>query len=137
MTNLIGTRHYCPMVRLTDSLKDSMSTGLEREARSIVDETEPLILARAVSFLSTRKTKSSFAIEGEVPGKSRASRFAAALEHAAEFNPFEKKTSSSSRIRSLIRVFRKQTGGESKTTLGKRCGIIANRYTSFVQSRRM
>jgi hypothetical protein len=88
--NLLGSRSYCPLIRLTDGLKSSMSEELHKEAKELVEDSDPLILARAVSFLYTRETKSSFAIEGELAGKSRAERFVAALEHAAEFNPSDK-----------------------------------------------
>lgn len=88
--NLLGNRNYCPLIRLTDSLKNAMAAGLDKEAKQIVKESDPLILARAISFLYTRETKSSFAIEGEVAGKSRAERFVAALEHAATFDTSDK-----------------------------------------------
>ncbi|MBK6588067.1 MAG: hypothetical protein IPG22_07215 [Acidobacteria bacterium] len=68
--NLLGTRTYCPLIRLTDRLKSAVAEGLDKEAREIVEGSDPLILARAISFLYTRETKSSFAIEGEVAGKS-------------------------------------------------------------------
>jgi hypothetical protein len=88
--NLLGDRNYCPLIRLTDGLARAMSEGLNNEAKEIVEGSDPLILARAISFLYTRETKSSFAIEGEVAGKSRADRFVAALEHAAEFDTGDK-----------------------------------------------
>lgn len=84
--NLLGNKNYCPMVRLTDALKDSIAEGLDKEAQEIVVESDPVILARAINFLYTSETRSSFAIEGERPSASRAERFVAALEHAAEFN---------------------------------------------------
>jgi len=45
------------------------------------------VLARAVHYLFTKETKSSFAIEGESPTTARAERFVAALERAAGFDP--------------------------------------------------
>lgn len=88
--NLLGNRTYCPLIRLTDRLKSSMAEELDKETKEIVEGSDPLILARAISFLYTRETKSSFAIEGEVAGKSRAERFVAALEYAAEFDTGDK-----------------------------------------------
>lgn len=88
--NLLGTREYCPLIRRTDALKGAMKEGLDGEAKAIVEETDPVILARAVSYLYTRETKSSFAIEGETVGKTRAGRFVSALAHAAEFDATEK-----------------------------------------------
>ncbi len=88
--NLLGNKDYCPMVRMTDALKDSIAEGLANQAREIVVESDPLILARAINFLYTSETRSSFAIEGERPSASRAERFVAALEHAAEFDASDK-----------------------------------------------
>jgi hypothetical protein len=88
--NLLGNRNYCPLVRLTDGLKSAIAQNLDQEVKEIVEGSDPLVLARAISFLYTRETKSSFAIEGEHAGKSRAERFVAALEHAAEFDTGDK-----------------------------------------------
>lgn len=88
--NLLGNRDYCPMIRRTDALERFIAEGLDKEAKMIVEETDPIILARAVSYLYTRETKSSFAIEGETPGKNRSERFIAALAHAADFDAIDK-----------------------------------------------
>lgn len=84
--NLLGNRDYCPLVRRTETLENAMRQGFDRKAKRIVQESDPVILARAVNFLYTKETKSSFAIEGETVGKTRAERFVAALERAAGFD---------------------------------------------------
>lgn len=48
---------------------------------------DPVTLARAVNYLYTKETRSSFAIEGETPSASRADRFVAALKAASTFSP--------------------------------------------------
>lgn len=88
--NLLGNSDYCPLVRITDGLVEKMGKGLNEEAKKIVEATNPLILARAISYLYTRETKSSFAIEGEKAGETRAERFVNSLEHAAEFDTSDK-----------------------------------------------
>jgi hypothetical protein len=88
--NLLGNRSYCPLVRRTETLKRFMEEDLAREARSIVEGCDPAILARAVHYLFTKETKSSFAIEGEVPNKDRTARFVAALENASAFDTTSK-----------------------------------------------
>ena len=50
---------------------EKMGKGLNKEAEEIIKGTDPLILARAISYLYTRETKSSFAIEGEKAGETR------------------------------------------------------------------
>ena len=47
---------------------------------------DPAALARAVGYLDTRETKSSFAIENEVATGKRAERFVAALQAARSFD---------------------------------------------------
>jgi len=90
--NLLGNREYCPIIRRTEKLDAVMAEGLDLETRSIVEETDPVVLSRAITYLYTRETKSSFAIEGEVVAKGRSERFVAALESAADFDPTEKKS---------------------------------------------
>jgi Fic/DOC family protein len=84
--NLLGDSTYCPLIRRTDVLSRAMSSGLDSEAKALVESCEPSILARAVHYLYTKETKSSFAIEGEVPNAKRTERFVAALTRAANFN---------------------------------------------------
>ncbi len=84
--NLLGDHTYCPVIRRTDALNRTMAAGLDLEARSLVESCEPTILARAVHYLYTKETKSSFAIEGEVPSAKRTERFVAALTGAAKFD---------------------------------------------------
>lgn len=90
--NLLGNRDYCPLIRRTETLENAMRQGFDREAKRIIRESDPIILARAVNFLYTKETKSSFAIEGETVGKTRAERFVAALERAAEFDACSKES---------------------------------------------
>src|SRR5260370_908792 len=51
-----------------------------------LEECDLAILARAIHYLFTKETKSSFAIEGEVPSRDRTARFVAALESASGFD---------------------------------------------------
>jgi len=88
--NLLGSRSYSPLVRRTDTLKAFMEKGLAEEASAIVRGCDPVILARAVHYLFTKETKSSFAIEGEAPGKDRTERFVSALMKASTFDATSK-----------------------------------------------
>lgn len=84
--NLLGNRDYCPLVRRTDALREAVLEEFKQAANSIVAQVDPVILARAVQYLYSKETKSSFAIEQEIPSKDRSERFVAALSHASEFN---------------------------------------------------
>jgi hypothetical protein len=83
--NLLGSKLYCPLIRRTEAMETAMAAGLDREARELAESCGPSILARAVNYLYTKETKSSFAIEGEVAGADRSERFVAALAEAASF----------------------------------------------------
>lgn len=84
--NLLGDAKYCPLIRRTDELRRLITARLEAEAAAIVESCDPTILARAVSYLYTKETKSSFAIEGEAVGRERTERFVVALARAAQFD---------------------------------------------------
>lgn len=89
--NLLGTPKLCPTVRLTSRLEAQIGVQIDSEARQIIEKYDPIILARAVRYLYTKETKSSFAIEGEIPTQDRAERFIATLRSAAEFDPADQK----------------------------------------------
>jgi hypothetical protein len=88
--NLLGSGGYSPLVRRTGTLTAYMEKGLAQEASAIVKSCDPAILARAVHYLFTKETKSSFAIEGEAPNKDRTERFVTALMKAAGFDATSK-----------------------------------------------
>jgi Fic family protein len=83
--NLLGGRGLCPTVRRTLRLSEQMGIHIDEEARALIESYDPATLARAVNFLYTKETRSSFAIEGETPSASRTDRFVAALKAAPAF----------------------------------------------------
>ena len=88
--NLLGFDGYSPLVRRTDTLTAYMAKDLAAEASAIIKSCDPVILARAVHYLFTKETKSSFAIEGEAPTKDRTERFVSALMKASAFDATSK-----------------------------------------------
>lgn len=85
--NLLGGPGLCPVVRRTARLTEQMSLRVDTEARALIESYDAVTLARAVSYLYTKETRSSFAIEGETPNTNRTERFAAILKSAPEFEP--------------------------------------------------
>ena len=85
--NLLGSARLCPTVRRTERLNQHLASHLDEQARAVVEPYDPALIARATSYLYTKETRSSFAIEGETPSASRAERFVAALRAAARFDP--------------------------------------------------
>ncbi len=84
--NLTGSRRLCPIVRRTKRLEDLLATDLRGMIAALLRDTDPEVLRRALSFLYTKETRSSFAIEGEEPSPDRAGRFVAALRSVRDFD---------------------------------------------------
>ena len=82
--NLLGDARLCPTVRRTPRIEEALGWDLDERARRAVRAVDPSLLARAVRFLYTRETRSSFAIEGEAPTASREERFVQALANARD-----------------------------------------------------
>lgn len=78
--NLLGTPDFSPIVRRTRELEEREAEHLGVEAAKIVAEFDEDAVRRAVSYLYTKETRSSFGIEGERPTSSRAERFVALLK---------------------------------------------------------
>jgi hypothetical protein len=90
--NLLGNKDYCPLIRRTEKLTADFNKDLSEQAGALVATVEPAALKRAVHYLFTKETKSSFAIEGEAPGKDRTERFVAALMRADKFDATKKQS---------------------------------------------
>ena len=87
-----GQPGFAPTVRRTERLDGFRKQALDVEARAIVSKCDPDVLARAINYLYTKETKSSFAIENEVATGQRAARFVAALRSAKSFEPTDPKS---------------------------------------------
>jgi hypothetical protein len=89
--NLLGDCRFCPMIRRTDALRNFEAADLSRRCQQVVSNYSPDLLKRALGYLYTKETKSSFEIEHIKPGSHRTERFVALL-HLAENKNFCKKT---------------------------------------------
>jgi Fic family protein len=88
--NLLGTPLLCPMVRRTEKLETMVAFGWDEEARRITTQYDPTTLARAVHYLYTKETRSTYDIEREKPTSDKTERFVRALQDASKFNPSSK-----------------------------------------------
>ena len=79
LDNLLGPREFCPAVRRTEALASYAAQGLDREAARLIGSYDEDVIRRAISYLYTKETRSSFAIEGEVPNPTRTERFVATV----------------------------------------------------------
>jgi len=89
--NLPGDSRFSPMVRRTDTLRDFEMADLPRRCRQVLSAYSPELLKRALGYLYTKETKSSFEIEHIKPTSTRTERFVALLQ-LAEREDFCEKT---------------------------------------------
>lgn len=80
--NLLGPPEFCPIVRRTEWLEAAMDSDLSDRARRIVEQYPMDVLRRALAYLYTKESKSSFEIEHIKPDASRTERFVAQLRLA-------------------------------------------------------
>ncbi len=105
--NLLGDRRFCPVILKTDILKNYLDLQLDQKGIDIVERYPEEILRRAVSYLYTKETKSSFEIERTAPDQKRAARFVESLNWHAKINwhfylkPLEPRNSSTRAIHHL------------------------------------
>jgi len=90
--NMPGNSNFCPLVRKTEKILKFESSDLSKRCRKILSDYPTDFLRRAVSYLYTKETKSSFAIEHITPNASRTERFASLLQ-VAEKDDFISKDS--------------------------------------------
>ena len=88
--NLLGVPGFSPTVRRTRKLTGRIDQELNKKVESLTKAVAPEILRRAISYLYTKETKSTFEIENEHPSPQRQERFVAALADAAKLDLSDK-----------------------------------------------
>lgn len=88
--NLPGVRQFCPLIRRTETIKFLEASDLAGRCREVVSAYPPEILKRALGYLYTKETRSSFEIERVNPTASRTERFVALLQLAGKEDFCEK-----------------------------------------------
>lgn len=88
--NLLGDNRFCPMVRRTETLRKFEDFHLDQRCEEVIKRYAPDVLQRALSYLYTKETKSSFEIEHLRVDANRTSRFIAQLRAAGEQDFFSK-----------------------------------------------
>ncbi|MCP5265145.1 MAG: Fic family protein [Burkholderiaceae bacterium] len=84
ISNLLGDRHFSPLVRRTERLDSLLAADLAAKVTTALQSIEPEVLARAVDYLYLSETRSTYSIEDEMPDHSRAVKFRRLLELAGE-----------------------------------------------------
>jgi hypothetical protein len=86
--NLLGVEQFCPIVRLTPTIKRYEEIDFKAQCQKVISVYPPEFLLRALSYLYTKETKSSFEIEHIQPDSSRMERFIALLRLAEKDDYF-------------------------------------------------
>lgn len=87
VNNFLGPREFCPLVRRTPKLAEMERANHPQQCRDLFQVYSPDLLQRALGYLFKKETKSSFAIEKEIPSTQRSDRFIQLL-HLAEHDDF-------------------------------------------------
>lgn len=88
--NLLGGNKFCPSIRRTEKLAEMERIDLRQRCEEVATSYPPDILRRALSYLYSKETRSSFEIEHITPGASRTERFIGLLEMASHKDFCEK-----------------------------------------------
>ena len=81
--NMLGFKQFCPTVRRTKTLADYEKIDFRSLLEGIMNKYPSGVRQRAINYLFTRETKSSFAIEKIEPSHSKTSAFNEALSQAS------------------------------------------------------
>jgi len=108
--NLLGNQNFCPVVRKTAVLKHYSWESLRDHASEIVHAYDAETLARAVNYLYTKETRSSFAIEHEEPSSTKMERFGEALQTVRAFPLLDKQAFIDLQSIRLMMVTAERTG---------------------------
>lgn len=80
--NLLGDVRFCPTVRRTEAISGFITKDLTARCKELISAYPPELLRRALSYLYTKETRSSFEIEHIKPNASRTERFISLLQIA-------------------------------------------------------
>lgn len=85
--NLLGTLQYSPLIRRTALLASYEDKKISNMAYDIEQKYDPSLLGRAMRYLYTKETMSSWEIEREKPDQSKLTKFMNLLNKADSIGP--------------------------------------------------
>ncbi len=84
INNLLGPREFCPIVRKTEKLKEMNQINVQEKCIKLIRSYPRERLRRALIYLYSKETKSSFEIENIKADASRTEKFMASLDLARQ-----------------------------------------------------
>ncbi len=82
INNMLGGKDFCPVVRRSAELKKYANADILERCRKLTGSYPPSLLKRALSYLYTKETRSSFEIENVKPGPAKTESFIELLRSA-------------------------------------------------------
>jgi len=82
--NLLGSARFCPVVRRTPEIVSLLTADFTSRLQAFKAQVDPALFQRAVDYLYSKETRSSFDIERETPTPDREQRFVRALREAGK-----------------------------------------------------
>jgi len=89
--NLIGSLEFAPIVRKTAVLKEYEKKELGKMAQELTKQYDPALMARAMRYMYTKETMSSWEIEREKPDNAKLAKFVGLLRKADSIGPLSEK----------------------------------------------
>lgn len=80
--NGLGTPYYCATVERTEAVAAGLASRVVDQAKAFLQQVQPDVLERAMSWAYLEETRQSFAIEDETPTPQKATAFAQLLRKA-------------------------------------------------------
>ncbi|OKL40008.1 Fic family protein [Pontibacter flavimaris] len=80
--NLLGPAAFCPIVRKTSALAEVLQHDLRQQVAQLKESYDLVTFSRAIQYLYSKETRSSYEIEKEKPSPERMGRFIALLSRA-------------------------------------------------------
>ncbi|NCF71783.1 MAG: cell filamentation protein Fic [Chlamydiales bacterium] len=90
--NMLGSFEFCPFVRKTKALLNYEEKKLDIKAEELLLKYDEKVVSRAMSYLYTKETMSSYEIERERPDRDRSFRFIELLQKASSIEKVDKET---------------------------------------------
>lgn len=90
--NLLGNLNFSPLVRRTILLKQFEAKHIEQAAKELAKQYDPALLARAMMYLYTKETISSWEIEREKPENAKLAKFVGLLHKADSIGKLNEET---------------------------------------------
>ncbi len=88
--NLLGPANFCPMVRRTPEMIHYVERDFPQEIEQLLGDYDGELITKAMNYLYTKETLSSYQIERERPQKGRLARFTSLLARAYRLPKIDK-----------------------------------------------